>query len=387
MVKLDEHKFSQLKNNTLENFTTEEIEDLKYLGFITNIKDEFGAVKLQNQNYIKNDKKFSIVIAPTTKCNAQCSYCFEKGIKAVEMDDDTIIHLVDYIEKASKGRSVHITWFGGEPLMGAKQIDKICELLDSRNINYNSSMISNGYLIDKYIKNAKDKWELQRIQITLDDLFEKYDVIKRIGIHSFEKVISNIHLLIENEIKVSIRVNFDAANYTKSLKLIDYVKDEFGDKVSLYFHDIVGAEYKSANEMQPNPMIEISKKLMDAGYINGLPDLKIKRSMTPCGLEKTNFINVFPDGSATRCEHYIGKESEYSVGNLNSSSFNPKPYEKILYKGCKYCVCYPICGGGCESNHKIRNGYGCTRIKTGLIELLKLYIERRIENENSNDKF
>lgn len=373
LVQLDETNLLKLRNNELNSFSSDEKENLKDVGILTKISNEFDAVRLQNRNYIANDKKFSIVIAPTTKCNASCSYCFEKGINAVEMDDNTINNVVNYIEKASKGRKVHITWFGGEPLMGAEQIDKICTILDNRKIQYYSSMISNGYFVDKYIASAK-KWKLGRIQITIDDLFGKYDLIKKMGGNSFEKVINNIHLLIDNDIKVSIRVNFDASDYQNSLKIIDYVKNEFGDNVNLYFHDIVGEDYKSANEIHPNPMIEISKKLMDAGYIKSLPDLKIKRTMTPCGIEKANYINVFPDGSATKCEHFIGKESEYSLGNLNDSLFCPKAYQKILYEGCKHCICYPICGGGCDSNHKIRKGYGCTRIKTGLIELLKLYI-------------
>lgn len=379
LILLEKEKVDELKKNCFDGFSTLEIDNLKKLGIITNIENEFEAVRIQNVNYIKNDKKFSIVIAPTTKCNANCSYCFEKGIKAIDLDDSIIEKIVNYIEEASNKRKVHITWFGGEPLMGSDGINKICDLLKKRKIDFSSSMISNGYLFDNFIAIAKSNWNLHRVQITLDDLYEHYDLIKRLGKNSFEKVITNIHLLLANNIEVSIRVNFNASNYNDSLKIIDFIKSEFGNRVHLYYHDIVGEEYKSPNEIKPNPMIEISKKLMDNGFASNLPDLKIKRSMTPCGLEKENFLNVFPDGNTTRCEHYIGKNSEYSSGNLNNIPFSPKVYKKQLYKMCKYCICFPICGGGCDSNHKIRKGYGCTRIKTGLVEILNAFIERKIQ--------
>ena len=47
--------------------------------------------------------------------------------------------------------TLHLSWFGGEPLMGIKRIDQICMDLEGRGIKFSSNMISNGYLFDEEI--------------------------------------------------------------------------------------------------------------------------------------------------------------------------------------------------------------------------------------------
>lgn len=384
LIQLDTNEYDNLLNDKYDILNIKLIDKLMLTKIITRSVDEFSCVCEENSRFLKNNNKFSIVIAPTSKCNARCEYCFEKGIKAIDMDDSTRGNLINFIENNGRGKDVHITWFGGEPLMGADIITLICNSLKERNIKFTSSMISNGFLFDKFIDEVKNKWNLTRVQVTLDEIKEKYDSIKKIGYGSFDKIVANIHLLLKAHINVTIRVNFDSKNYKDSLHLIEYVKNEFGNEVGLYFHDIIGEGYLSPNEIKPNPMIEISEKLIHYGFVKTLPDLKIKRTMTPCGLEKEDFINVFPDGGTTRCEHFIGQESEYSAGNINEPDFKPTNYIKKMYRNCSKCICFPICGGGCDSNHKIGDGYGCTRIKTGLNKILEIYIKEIIERESTN---
>lgn len=382
LIQLEEDKYEKLKTNDFTDIDDDILNKLLLTKMITLPVDEFDRICNENKEFLKNNSKFSIVIAPTSKCNAKCAYCFEKGIKAIDMDDTTRDSIVKYIESQGKNKDVHITWFGGEPLIGAKYISMICDRLIDRNVNFVSSMITNGFLLDKHILDAKNKWNLRRVQITLDDTFEAYDSIKKIQKGAFQRVINNIHLCCDNGISVSIRVNFDSERYKEYLHIIDYVKNEFGNKVSLYFHDIIGENYLTPNQVSPNPMIEISEHLIKYGFIKNLPDLKIKRTMTPCGLEKENFINVFPDGSASRCEHFLGKDSEFSCGNINDSDFIPRKYVRNVYDECRNCICFPICGGGCSANHKIGYGYGCTIIKTGLRQILDIYVKEVILNEN-----
>ena len=122
---------------------------------------------LRKLNPPKRTNGFTIL--PTTECNARCYYCFESDHKHCTMTEKTVHDVVDYIAKESKSEPIEIGWFGGEPLVGFKQISMICEGLRQKGIKYNSSMVSNAYLFDqKLISVAKNDWNLKRIQITLD---------------------------------------------------------------------------------------------------------------------------------------------------------------------------------------------------------------------------
>ena len=95
-------------------------------------------------------------IFPTTGCNARCFYCFEKGTKPVTMTSETASKVVRYIVAHRGSETVHISWFGGEPLVNAKAIDQICTELSQQSMPFRSDMISNGYLFDAEMAQRAD---------------------------------------------------------------------------------------------------------------------------------------------------------------------------------------------------------------------------------------
>lgn len=382
LVSLEPDELNNILNNNFTEIPEKEINTLLNLGFLTNVEDEFEEVKKENQYIVDNPKQFSICISSTFKCNAKCSYCFEKGIASKEMDKETIDSIVDYIEKNAKLDHTHITWFGGEPLVGFNNILEISQKLNDRNVKFYSSMISNGYLLDKYLDTMIEECHLKRVQITLDGLYEEYDAVKQLGINGFSKVISNIHLAIEKKLKVSIRINYNSENLCDYKKLIKFVYDEFGNKVSLYFHDIVGEEFKTPNEVKPNPLLKIYDEMLNYGYIKNIKDFRLKRTYMSCALNIPSFINVCPDGETTKCEHYVGRQSQFSVGNINVNKDFSKQFN-VVHDSCAYCRCFPICGGGCLSNHLVKKNGGCTRIKSIVEEVIKLYIRRCRDESNA----
>ena len=65
------------------------------------------------------------------------------------MTPETAHDLVNYIEAHCKEKKVTLSWFGGEPLLGAKIISQISKELTEKGIEYHSSMISNGIRFDE----------------------------------------------------------------------------------------------------------------------------------------------------------------------------------------------------------------------------------------------
>ena len=91
-------------------------------------------------------------ITTTMDCNLGCYYCFENRSKQrLEAKDiETIVfHVKETFEKSNK-KSLHVDWFGGEPLLNLKFLEetslRLQEFCLSNNINYHASVVSNGTL-------------------------------------------------------------------------------------------------------------------------------------------------------------------------------------------------------------------------------------------------
>ena len=96
----------------------------------------------------KGIRKYTIVT--TTGCNARCAYCFEKGVKPVNMTMETAEKVAQFIiNHRGEHEEVQIDWFGGEPLYNFKVMDRICTLLKENNVNYYSHITTNGYFFSE----------------------------------------------------------------------------------------------------------------------------------------------------------------------------------------------------------------------------------------------
>ena len=130
-------------------------------------------------------------IFPTTDCNARCFYCFELGRTRIPMCLDVALKTVRYIKEHCCGEKVSISWFGGEPLFNQAAIETICDGLRNENVEFRSTMVSNGYLFDAdTVQKAVSDWNLQRVQVTLDGTEQVYNktkafVYKQVFLHSF----------------------------------------------------------------------------------------------------------------------------------------------------------------------------------------------------------
>lgn len=373
LAEIEKEQYNRIKKNLIVHDTS-----YREMGFIVpKSLDEFKQVEEENERYLSEKSYLHVTICPTFKCNANCAYCFENGVdKNLLMSDQLIQKTAEYIDKHSINRKCKITWFGGEPLMGAKQINLLTELLNEKGISFTSTMITNGLLLDTYIHDIKNRWNCKKIQITLDGIGSKYDVVKRFAAPSFDKIISNIHLCIKHDISISIRINYDSKNCEDYFEIIDYVRNEFKDKVKLYFHDIMGAGFLPPFCVKPNPLLLMFEKMKNVGYNLSLKDLKIRRTYASCAINKPDFVIVEPNGTLTKCEHYVGKPSDYGAGSILDNKKIPGKVAKNMNE-CSKCLYFPICGGGCYANHVEKKYYGCSRIKGIIIDLLKIYLKER----------
>ena len=211
-------------------------------------EDEYAEVDAQRKNaHPKTEEQCpitSFTILPTSRCNARCFYCYEKGITPQNMSPETADAVADFIIRSSKGQSVHLGWFGGEPTVAHPIITRICRRLEENQVSFRSGMISNGLLLDEaLIHTAVTCWKLQHIQITIDGTEAVYNATKNYKgnpENPFLTVLAHIDALQAANVRVSIRINLGLHNYDDSLVLIDQLARRFRGKkgIRAYVHEI-----------------------------------------------------------------------------------------------------------------------------------------------------
>ena len=303
----------------------------------------------------KDDAITSYTVFTTTDCNARCFYCYEKGRSRIPMSEETAGASAEYIAKHCKGKPVRFHWFGGEPLFNTPAIDTIVAGMKENNIPYSSSMISNGYLFDEeLVRKAKDEWRLKRVQITLDGTEEIYNrrkaYIYREG-SAYQRVLRNIGLLLEAEIRVSVRLNLDMKNFDDLMGLTDELAERFASypKLSVYNHIIYdelgeGSLYENRKELY-RASEKLTKHICDKG-IGGKGGVLHSFKYNRCMADSDASVTITPEGYIGKCEHY--SDAEESWGFLGSEEKKEEVLQSWKQRmpvlpECQTCFYYPQC--------------------------------------------
>lgn len=173
----------------------------------TILMDDFG----RKHNYLR--------ISLLEKCNLRCTYCMPAdGIalspKASLMTADEIFALAQtFVENGVD--KIRLT--GGEPLL-RKDFPEIVSKLST--LKTSLSITTNGILIDRHIDVLKQA-NIKKINLSLDTLIASkfHTVTLR---NQFEKVVDNLHLLLNNDFQV--KVNVVLMKGFNDNEIIDFIK-------------------------------------------------------------------------------------------------------------------------------------------------------------------
>ena len=329
------------------------------------------------------------IILPTTGCNARCFYCFEKGAKPVTMTAETASKVVRYIVAHRGSETVHISWFGGEPLVNTKAIDQICTELSQQSMPFRSEMITNGYLFDaEMAQRAKDLWQLQRVQITLDGTAQTYNRVKDYvyrDVNAFERVLQNIGLLTGTGIHTRIRLNVSKHNIGEMAELVELLHQRFGADEHLTVTSSALFEEEDNAELFARRM-QLEQQIAVCGFARKLYDLPKDIRLDCCMADDDGRrVVIAPDGHLGKCHHYLDREF---FGHIDSEEHNEAILRKFKERradieACATCFYYPQCirlvmchrDAICSSVKQQEHLYNT-------IEAMKVEYERYLKNEN-----
>ena len=328
----------------------------------TNDKQLVGLVRWIQSTMTKESKAITgYTILTTTDCNARCFYCYELGRSRIPMSEETALKTAAFIKKNCGGKEVRIGWFGGEPLYNTRAIDLICDTLRSEGVSFRSSMISNGYLFDdEMVAKAADRWNLERVQITLDGTEAVYNRCKAFIYKegsAYQVVTGNIARLLDKGIHVGVRMNMDFHNAEDLMQLSDELARLFKGKTGLTAYPHLIFDDKTAWDQRYSlekwtrlyeAMHRLEDKLISLG-IYSLMEPRLRKDLPQhhCMADDGSMIVITPDGSLGVCEHF--SESEL-IGHIDSPERNKAVIASFRQRcdeipECATCFFYPQCHG------------------------------------------
>lgn len=369
-----------LSNTEIKNIKSSKRDEL-YIKLVNNwflVPIKNNDIKLYEQyekisNIIMSNLKVSrkgfidtYTILTTTDCNARCFYCFELGRKRSFMSENTAQDVAKYIINHCDNKLVKLRWFGGEPLYNYKVIDIICNSLKRNNIDYISNMITNGYLLNKQMIQNSKKWNLKRVQITLDGTQEVYNRCKAFiykNANAFAIVTDNIESALDANIDVHIRINMGLHNVDDLYMLVDYLADRYGkyENFSLYPHLLY--ENTENNEYSFNDKKKLIEQFINLeNYIEKkdlfrytMLDNKIR--VAGCMAGKDNTTVVMPNGELGKCEYFTESKFWGNIysDDINYSKINEFKFKRNYFNQCDLCAYRPLCNQNKACPHAVKN--------------------------------
>ncbi|MBQ3395305.1 MAG: radical SAM protein, partial [Synergistaceae bacterium] len=230
---------TQAKNDSslLERLSSSRLETLIERGHIVrNMNQEAQGMRIISRLHtlLMSRRFVGIVLMPTYDCNLRCVYCYERHrlSRGQEWLEHTITASVlegifmQVKDFKARGYSIRsCTLYGGEPLLVRNKalIRDICERCRDNDLTIGA--VTNGCELEHFI-DIIEEFKFSNLQITVDGLKEIHDSQRPFagGGGSYDKIMSNIGLALENKIKVSVRTNVTARNISELKTLIDDFK-------------------------------------------------------------------------------------------------------------------------------------------------------------------
>jgi uncharacterized protein len=325
-----------------------------------------------------------LTITTTMDCNLGCYYCYEErsGSFLTSVDIQPIVELAQGIIEKNNRKTLHVDWYGGEPLLNVDFIQNasiaLQNLCTNLGVVYAASIISNGSEWPEDVRKFITTNKIRQVQISFDGLKKNHDKRRRYregyGNHhnsSFNKAVLLVDQLVSIT-RVDLRYNIDRANAHDIIPFIDFAKQRgwFSAAVPAVFQPARLASYSETSEFMRKH--ELSLEEFDnirATVRNEVGGIKIEESEIPdgfphpktsvCAALSVNSIVVGAEGLTYRCGLQVG-ELGRAVGSLNPKfiatdkySDNDwwKNFDPTNLPTCSICSFLPICWGGCPKKH------------------------------------
>lgn len=339
--------------------------------------DEIGVLERQYWRNKHSPQFASVAIVTGLQCNLRCTYCYQDHVDEYVSESDAHRikqNIIKRISDNSELSKLHITWWGGEPLLNTAPIKIIApdviNLCNDRGITYTSYISTNGVLLNNDNCDLLHKNKVGLLQITIDGPRRFHDKQRpRVGgqptYDAIFRGLSNVRSRWGEERVIRLRVNVAAFETECAEEWDNFFNDldPFHNLISLSFHKTIASDFLREDETLDNEdykkfqkeiVSQYETRFHFSNFSGGAERLRTPGSLF-CGAIHDNNMIVLPGNRLTKCTAGFHKrDKDYGFLGLNgeeivSNEINSwKQYSPFNHDLCKSCDVLPTCMGGCN---------------------------------------
>jgi uncharacterized protein len=338
----------------------------------------------------------ALTLVTSLGCNFDCPYCFEEKHPSI-MDGEVqglVLGLLD--DQLAHIESFHVTWFGGEPLLGKRPLlalsDAFIERCDRAGVAYDAGIITNGYYLDADTCPELAARRVRFAQVGLDGPPDIHDRMRPLanGKGSFSTILRNLHHAVCH-FSVAVRVNVDKRNIARAEDLFRLLAAEgLSGKLSVYPAQLVdvksnplasSATYCGCLTNREFADAERSFLALASAYGLAAPSVPVPTG-APCTAVRSNELVIGSKGELYKCWNSVGNSRE-EIGHIrdykatNSRVAKWLAYDPLNNDECRNCIALPVCMGGCASHafDKLQYENRCGTFRHSYRDQIEMYVD------------
>ncbi|MEV4740156.1 radical SAM protein [Streptomyces sp. NPDC049555] len=184
---------------------------------------------------LRNDS-FHLIVLPTEHCNFRCTYCYE-DFSIGRMSPPVVQGVKRLLDRRLDDlRTLHLSWFGGEPLLAADIVEDISSHVVAGQagrpgLRYTGGMTTNGYLLDAAMVSRLARLGIREFQVSLDGPEEMHDRtrVRADGRGSYARLWRNLLAVRDGDAPVAVvlRVHLTPGNLAAMPDFLALLRDTF----------------------------------------------------------------------------------------------------------------------------------------------------------------
>lgn len=342
--------------------------------FIDDFVDEDLLVRGMCEEQIVRLHSLELMLIVTRQCNFRCVYCGQPHLDE-KMDGETYDSILTFIKGQivnNRYTNVHVTFFGGEPLIEFNNIcsflQKLKKIISDMNecetkITFEVGMSTNGYLLTPKRFEKLIELNCNFYQISIDGMPNTHNGLRPLvsGKPTWQKIIDNIRYMISTDrhFTILLRTNFNADVAESLVDFYRYIGDEINDRrINIYYETIKN----QGNEKTPDTICGIEELVLDVDIAqiireNSLVCVNATNKLLPCSrvcyASKPNFFVIDERAQILKCSFALD-DPRNVIGALDKDgNYNPNKYnycnwvyrDYLTSEKCKSCKALPLCFG------------------------------------------
>ena len=280
-------------------------------------------------------------------------------------------------------RSLHVSWFGGEPLLSPEIIkhlsEKFIQICNARLLPYSADMVTNGYLLDAKMFDMLYKLKVYDFMITIDGFRNQHDKRRFTcdGKGTYDVIMENLLRIRDSKqykfANIMVRVNMSGGFLEQLDDFVNFIALSFADDPRFKFMFVPVVKFSgskfSDNDIYANHAELFSRLSKNDMYLSKLyPDESnistiVAPQKCPSAL-KSSYV-ITPDLNVYKCNaHYdlgVNKLGHISLNGdllidemLHRKWYLTSKFIQSVPKSCGECFYLPCCASidsGCPVSY------------------------------------